>query len=155
MSLNIFFVIQKLSILSCTTHTYLSASSYRDIYIHVDKQYGDLENGFAIAQSWLNLVEVVINIICIFCYMSNRVNLSNILAYGVTIMTFWKTVLYQLTDVCGGPNGFVYTGHNSYDRLIIYYIIPNGVWLVVPFIIIFKLTKQLSSQKIGDKPKSH
>ena len=130
-------------------------SLYSNIYIHVDKQYGELHNGFVIAQSWLNLAEVLINIICIIVYLQNNITWSNLLAFAVTIMTFWKTVLYSCTDIFGGPNGFIYTGHNTMTRWMAFYLIPNSVWLIVPFIIIYKLTKQFTQQKIHDKSKAN
>ncbi|KAK3701741.1 hypothetical protein QZH41_018896, partial [Actinostola sp. cb2023] len=37
--------------------------SYYNIYTEIDTRYADLKDGFVIGQTWMNLVEVFINLI--------------------------------------------------------------------------------------------
>jgi len=56
-----------------------------------------------------------------------------LLAFMVATMTFAKTVLYFLisTPVCGGQH---FVNYSDLKKLVILYIIPNGIWIVVPFL---------------------
>ena len=62
------------------------------------------------------------------------------LAYSVSLMTLAKTVLYFLMDAV---SGFAQTRHNSLGMLIPYYLMTNGVWLVVPTLIVASLGRRL------------
>ena len=110
---------------------------YTDIYIHIDRGYGDLFDGFVIAQSYLNLIEMIFNLFAIYYYYTNNTILSNAWCFIATLCTFWKTVLYLLRDVCGGKNGFEFSGHNSWNDFIIFYVIPNGIWIILPFAVLY------------------
>ena len=50
----------------------------------------------------------------------------------VSTMTFAKTVFYLLgaTKLCHGNK---YVGHNDWLPLIGLFIVPNGLWVILPF----------------------
>ncbi|XP_021348385.1 uncharacterized protein LOC110447184 [Mizuhopecten yessoensis] len=103
-------------------------------YVTVDQRYSDLKDDFVFAQSLLNYVEVVLNIVAIIMhYRKCRHTLP--LAFTVTVMTFWKTVLYFLMYVVSDT----YRQNNTTMEHIFLFIIPNGFWIVVPFIAMAKL----------------
>lgn len=57
---------------------------------------------------------------------------TQIAAFTVSVMTFWKTVLYfvMFTEFCGaGPLRV----QNTIAQEIFIYVIPNGIWIVCPF----------------------
>eukprot|EP01084_Bolivina_argentea_P119268 211492_1 len=110
---------------------------YNDIYIHIDKGYGDIYDGFVIAQSWCNLVEMLFNLIAIYYHLTSNTIASNAWCFISTLCTFWKTVIYLLVNICGGEHGFIHTGHNSIKDLFIFYIIPNGIWIIIPFCVLY------------------
>lgn len=110
-------------------------------YITVDRRYMDEEDSFSRGISLLNVVEVIL---CVFVIMLNyyRSKHTRIAAFTVSVMTFWKTVLYfvMFTEFCGaGPLRV----QNTLLQEIFVYVIPNGIWVVVPFIVMVKLWQLL------------
>ncbi len=96
------------------------------IYMEVDKGYGDIEDGFVIAQSWINLVECTLNVMAV---TSSDPNNSYLLAFSTSLMTLSKTVLYLLVDLC---QNMKFTGHNNWPTYLLLFIILNGIWIFVP-----------------------
>ncbi|EFC45452.1 predicted protein [Naegleria gruberi] len=97
-----------------------------DLYIQVDKSYGELQNGFVIAQTLVNFLEILLIIIGLlsrksFCGFS-------LILLG-SIMSCSKTILYFLVDIC---DGFEFTGHNDWPTWISLYFIPSFVWIIFP-----------------------
>ena len=66
-----------------------------------------------------------------------------ILALVVSVMAFWKTVLYmiQYTPYC--KDSKTNLDHLKLSELLFFFIIPSGVWLVVPFFCILHFSKSL------------
>ena len=65
--------------------------------------------------------------------MSGKAGLSLLLAFMVSTMTFSKTVLYFLltTPLCGEEH---YISHNDWKTMILMYVIPNAIWVIIPFL---------------------
>ena len=65
--------------------------------------------------------------------MTGKTGLPNLFAFMVSTMTFAKTVLYFLltTSLCGGQH---YVDHNNWKMMIFVYFLPNGVWIILPFL---------------------
>jgi hypothetical protein len=57
-------------------------------------------------------------------------------------MTCSKTVLYWLQEYY---STYANIGHNSLGRLIFLWIIPNGLWILLPLLITFRLGDELST----------
>ncbi|KAJ5332116.1 hypothetical protein MYU51_007659 [Penicillium brevicompactum] len=82
-----------------------------------------------------------------------------LVAYSASVMTLSKTVLYWLNEYF---SGFHNIGHNDALTLTLYWIIPNGAWLVFPSYNIYVLGGEILSslelaaprQKAG-RPKSN
>ena len=55
------------------------------------------------------------------------------LTFMVSTMTWSKAILYFLlsTSLCGGQH---YINHNDWRTTILLYIIPNGTWIIIPFL---------------------
>lgn len=68
------------------------------------------------------------------------------LAFTVTVMTFWKTVLYFLmfAEPCGDTS---YRAGNSPLSEFFLVIIPNGVWLVLPLLVLVKLWAHITPKE--------
>ncbi|OAX81510.1 hypothetical protein ACJ72_04154 [Emergomyces africanus] len=116
-------------------------------------------NGFTSAQSLMNLVESACYLFYLFVLFkygttsnlkgdrkSKSAKQSSLLdqqrsidgrlgaiallvVFSGSIMTVSKTLLYALNEVC---SGFDNVGHNSFWVLIFLWIIPNGLWIIVP-----------------------
>ncbi|KAJ7370259.1 hypothetical protein OS493_033605 [Desmophyllum pertusum] len=112
----------------------LKAVFRNNLYIQADPGYKDLKDAFVVGQSLMNLVEVCLNVITVIMHIGGKAQLTSLLlAFMVNTMTFSKTVLYFLisSGLCGGHN---YVSLSDWKKLIFLYIIPNGVWIVLPFL---------------------
>ncbi len=99
-------------------------------YITIDKLYGSMDDSFVTAQSWLNVVEVAINLLTLSLLASRASKMPAVITgLVVNSMTASKTVLYF---VCEAMSGFKYTKHNELSKLISLYVIPNVIWVIVP-----------------------
>lgn len=134
------------------------------LYCAVDYVYGafNARNGFAAAQSVLNLVETAGYVYYLFVVSRYAVTSTTaasrpshkkgrrgllwflfddkvvadgigatalLVAFGAAVMTLSKTVLYLLNEVF---SGFHNVGHNSAGTLVVYWILPNGLWIIFP-----------------------
>jgi len=72
-------------------------------------------------------------------------NKALMIGYSVSLMTFSKTLLYWLQEYYSGyaltseatlMDRYAEVGHNSLERLIFLWVIPNGAWIVVPGILV-------------------
>lgn len=64
------------------------------------------------------------------------------LGFTVSVMTFWKTIMYflMLAEICGGHN---FRKGNEFWEEIFIIAIPNGVWVVLPFIVMAALWNRM------------
>mmetsp|Transcript_5973 Transcript_5973/g.10402 ORF Transcript_5973/g.10402 Transcript_5973/m.10402 type:complete len:177 (+) Transcript_5973:83-613(+) len=115
------------------------------LYQDVDKIYGterwQTGDRFCEAQSVCNLIEVGLQLAVLWLLRKKDSTAKDqsgaaLLTLVVSTTTFWKTVLYWLYDIVGG---FQSTGHNGVVRLVFIYLIPNGVWLVVPSMVMVQV----------------
>lgn len=129
-----------------------------NLYASIDYRYEDMEDCFVKGVSWMNLVEVVFNFVTLAMHIKGKAGLAVLLAFMVSTMTFAKTVLYFLlsTPVCGGQD---FVNYSDLKKLIILYIIPNGIWVVVPFLCMIAtgeiLLDCMGNGKSVSKKKSH
>ncbi|XP_001633783.2 uncharacterized protein LOC5513583 [Nematostella vectensis] len=114
-----------------------------NLYFPVDKRYADMEDTFGVGQSWMNLVEAFLNIIALSLHLRSS-TFSAIMALIVCTMTWAKTILYFLvsTELCGGAH---YIAHNPWKDLILFYYLPNGIWIVVPLICMLILAQEINA----------
>ncbi|PVD34237.1 hypothetical protein C0Q70_05505 [Pomacea canaliculata] len=106
-------------------------------YITVDQRYADVNDPFVFGISLFNCLEVILNIVTIILhYRSSRHTIP--LAFTVSVMTFWKTLfyLYAFSD-CGG--GAPYRVGNSALQEFFIFVVPNGIWILVPFAVMMAL----------------
>ncbi|KAF8494938.1 hypothetical protein F5888DRAFT_611147 [Russula emetica] len=116
------------------------------IYQEVDYVYGvnalQENNGFTNAQSVMNLVETALNVFYLYLAHVVKYPAASVVGFTSVTMTFWKTVLYWLQEYyCS----FCAIGHNDLKTLVVYWIIPNGFWIVIPALIMLKLGKDITS----------
>ena len=115
-------------------------------YIQADGRYGDVNDGFGISQSYLNLFELLLQAIAMVLGAAGR-NSAILFMFASAILTAAKTAIYFLTEVCSGPNGFEYTGHSlaSGDLFTFWitFVLPSSFWLIIPTIITYTTGKQI------------
>jgi len=116
------------------------------IYQEVDWIYGVKalreNNGFTNAQSVLNLIETALNVLYLYLAHVVKYPAASVVGFASVVMTLSKTVLYGLQeyhcDLCN-------VGHNDLKTLVMYWVIPDGLWIVVPALITYKLGKDIIS----------
>ena len=114
-------------------------------YIKIDRMYGDMQNPFAESQGYLNVAEIVLNLVSLaLLYLFNDKSkqiLGTLLALIVNSFTFWKTVLYVVF-------GEHFADHSDQFGYVFLYLVPGGVWIVLPFICILQLTSFLKNKLV-------
>ncbi|KAJ7705590.1 hypothetical protein B0H17DRAFT_1038372 [Mycena rosella] len=116
------------------------------IYQNVDLVYGvealKRGDGFTNAQSLLNVVETLMNIVYLYTAHVAAWPPAPLVGFAAATMTLSKTVLYWAQEYyCN----YCAVGHNTLSDLITYWIVPNGLWLLVPSLIIVQLGKDLAA----------
>jgi len=105
-------------------------------YSSFDHRYAGFD-AFGSAQSWANLLEVVALVWVLF-HLTRWSGV--VVGLIVSVATFWKTVIYFLVEASSGLE----MTRQSIERgdilgFVMVAILPNLVWIVVPFIVIVAL----------------
>eukprot|EP00698_Gefionella_okellyi_P017297 TRINITY_DN5042_c0_g1_i2.p2 TRINITY_DN5042_c0_g1~~TRINITY_DN5042_c0_g1_i2.p2 ORF type:complete len:106 (-),score=26.68 TRINITY_DN5042_c0_g1_i2:117-434(-) len=87
-----------------------------------------------------NLVEVGIMIVILAMAAKTRADPKvTLLSFMVSVMTLHKTIVYFFTEFA---SGLKYT-HWDDAKLIFWFLVPNGIWIVVPCIIVYTLGRNV------------
>ncbi|KAI5476470.1 hypothetical protein MNV49_007717 [Pseudohyphozyma bogoriensis] len=112
------------------------------LYATIDYVYGiktfEDRDGFTSAQAILNLCENMMNFTYLYLWKVGHAGAPLVGLVSATC-TFWKTILYWLMDQ---QCGWCQSGHNDLKTWITLFAIPNGFWIVVPFLIIVSFTSE-------------
>ncbi|TCD67629.1 hypothetical protein EIP91_012194 [Steccherinum ochraceum] len=116
------------------------------LYQDIDYVYGlpalERGDGFTNAQSLLNIIENLMNIY--YLYLAHYVNspTAPVLGFASATMTLSKTFLYWAQEYyCG----LCAVGHNDLKTLLLLWVLPNGLWLLVPSFIVYRFAKDISA----------
>jgi len=115
------------------------------IYQEIDYIYGMPSflsgNGFTNAQSLLNIIETLLNITYVYLAHIAQWPPAPIIGFGATLMTLSKTLLYWAQEYyCG----YCSIGHNNLWDVVLLWMVPNGVWIVVPTFVVLQFGKDLA-----------
>ncbi|KAF3931353.1 hypothetical protein ABW19_dt0210523 [Dactylella cylindrospora] len=130
------------------------------IYCEVDLIYGFKhfydKKGFNPAQSTLNFFETLTYSYYFWLVASygigegsvysgkrlvgKKAAVAAVVGLSACVATFWKTVLYWLVEPLGS---FENIGHNSLKNLILFWILPNGLWIIFPAIGIYTFGNEI------------
>jgi len=137
---------------------------YQQTYSHVDRFYGSDEafaaaglgpNAFGVVQSQMNLVELVLN--GAFLALAARGDArARAVGLVVSTMTAAKTVTYfAMCNAYGWarvvPSAALATAADV-DTFVRLFLLPNGVWIVVPTLVAAALAGQLSEAVRAARP---
>ena len=115
-------------------------------YITVDLSYGDVHNGFVWAQAWMSCVEVLMVLAALAFSWRGKLPLATLLVFAVSVLTCAKTVLIFLIEaVTRGEH----VGHNHVADLVLLYLLPNGVWIVMPALVAWSTGRTLLGRMQG------
>lgn len=117
------------------------------IYQNVDLVYGveafKRGDGFTNAQSFLNVIETLLNAVYLYTAHVAKWPPATLVGFTAAALTLAKTVLYWAQEYfCN----YCAVGHNDLQTLFIYWIIPNGLWLLFPSLIVYTLGQDLVGQ---------
>ncbi len=109
-------------------------------YASFDHRYADFD-AFGSAQSWANLLEVIVLVIAI---VLRRRFSGVVLALLVSTATLWKTVIYFLVEI---SSGLEMTRQSLEQGNLVGFlavaVLPNLVWIVVPLIVVVVLGRRV------------
>ncbi len=111
-------------------------------YSRFDHRYAGFD-AFGSAQSWANLLEVVL---IVWVLIAARRRFSGVVvALVVSVATFWKTVIYFLVEISSGLE----MTRQSLDQgdlggFLAVAVLPNLVWIVVPLAVVVTLGRQVA-----------
>jgi hypothetical protein len=110
-----------------------------ETYIRIDGRYGDLEDDFVVGQTLMNLLESALGIAaCVLAFRRRRA--AVLVAFTVAVMTLAKTILYFL---CEGADGFTGYERAGAAMFFLLWVVPNGLWIAVPALIVRRTGKEL------------
>ncbi|KAF8071612.1 hypothetical protein FPV67DRAFT_1667094 [Lyophyllum atratum] len=117
-----------------------------EMYEKVDYVYGvkAFENGegFAGAAAILNVLEISMNLIYLYHAHITRSDVAPLFGYTGAVMTLAKTILYTTQEYfCSGCS----VGHNDLLIAILFWIMPNLVWITFSSLIIWRLGEDIAS----------
>lgn len=109
-------------------------------YGSFDHRYAQFD-AFGSAQSWANLVEVIV---IVWVLLHARRWSGLVVALLVSVATFWKTVIYFLVEASSGME----MTRQSLERgdllgFLAVAVLPNLLWIVIPFLVITALGRRV------------
>ena len=115
-------------------------------YSSFDHRYAGFD-AFGSAQSWANLIEVVVLVWVLF---HARRWSGVVVGLIVSVATLWKTVIYFLVEASSGLE----MTRQSIERgdivgYLMVAILPNLVWIVVPLAVVISLGRQIRRVGLG------
>jgi hypothetical protein len=105
-------------------------------YLAVDRSYADVTNHTVAALSFVSLLEACGVAVMLRANAIGRGRIALLLAVVLGSLTGAKTVLFFLIEAF---SGFAFIGHNAVVPLMAFYVIPNGLWIGMPFFIAFRM----------------
>ncbi|KAF3928782.1 hypothetical protein ABW21_db0204904 [Orbilia brochopaga] len=129
-----------------------------DLYAVVDLVYGRQHyldrDGFNPAQSTMNAIETLVYLSYLYlvgfgaagALGGRRGATALVLAFGASVATSAKTLLYILVEVLGNWKN---TGHNSPSTLFFLWVLPNSPWLIFPTYWMYTFGQELVAALAG------
>jgi len=110
------------------------------IYLEVDHSYGDLTNHVIEAMAVMSLFEACLVGVALVLDKRGLAHKAHLVAMLAAALTCAKTTLFFLVE---GMHGWHSIAHNDVLSMVTLYIIPNGLWIVVPLLVVVTLSKRL------------
>lgn len=112
-------------------------------YVKIDTSYADLQNDFVNALPFMDLFEIAIGIAALTFNYLRKTPAAMVFAFSSFLLTGTKTIFVFVQE---GVGGFKHVGHNSISDLVFLYFLPNSIWIVIPFLAVFILGRDLISR---------
>ncbi|CAI4220997.1 unnamed protein product [Auanema sp. JU1783] len=117
-----------------------------NIYADVDKRYADPHDQVTTATGRVMLIEIVMDFVVFF--MARRQSRHTVLtAFTTSCFVFWKTVLYLVLFIAP-PQGISHFSEEASSlRIFWVFWVMNGIWVIMPFMVMMSLWSQLIQPK--------
>ena len=98
------------------------------------------------------IIEIVMNLVSMFMNRSGSKH-TFITAFTTNAFVFWKTVVYMALYISPAPGNpsYINPTATTFD-IIVYFWIPDAVWLLMPFIVLVRLWTELLVYPPGTLP---
>ena len=113
------------------------------LYMEVDRAYADQGNTYLHALATMSIVEALLVSWGLFAHRVNKNRDAHLLILVAASLTCAKTMLFVLVEAWSGWHSI---GHNEWVPLLFVWIIPNGLWIVVPGAVIVDTSRRLMNQ---------
>ena len=113
------------------------------LYMEVDRAYADQGNTYLHAMAMMSFVEAVVVAAGLYAHKLDRNREAHLLILVASSLTCAKTMLFVLVEFWSGWHSI---GHNGFVPLLFVWIIPNGLWIVVPGLVISDTSRRLLNQ---------
>ncbi|KAG8345592.1 hypothetical protein TRVL_03581 [Trypanosoma vivax] len=110
-------------------------------YAEFDHRYAANDDGFVVAQSWLNFAEAALGLVAVILSVGQHVETALKLALVTSVMTLSKTVLYLLMDVVEGSR---YTRHIGFMEKVFVVLLPSSLWIIFPALVTLECSRRLA-----------
>jgi len=107
-------------------------------YLEVDHSYADLSNHVIEAMAIMSLVEACLVAVALTWDKQGASKKAHLLAMIAAALTCAKTMLFFLVE---GMHDWHSIAHNDILSMMAFYIIPNGLWILVPLLVVLTLGK--------------
>lgn len=101
-------------------------------YLEVDHGYADLQNTFVSSLAIMSLLESILVAATLIYHRLKRNRLAHLFALVVTSLTGAKTTLFFIHELNSGGTSI---GHNDIIPMTLFWSLPNGLWILIPFTI--------------------
>ena len=113
------------------------------LYMGVDRAYADQANTYLHALATMSLFEACIVGVGIYAHRTNKNREARLLVLVAASLICAKTILFVLVEAWSGWHSI---GHNELIPLLLVWVIPNGLWIVVPTAVIADTSRRLLNQ---------
>ena len=103
------------------------------LYIQYDKRYAALEDAWVVLQSYLNIVEIALQLVCVMLHVAGKRELALKLAIAVSAATFYKTAIYLALEAM---DKYPFTKHLSSKDFWLMVVLPSAFWLALPLYVV-------------------
>ncbi|PIC30886.1 hypothetical protein B9Z55_021979 [Caenorhabditis nigoni] len=114
------------------------------LYSSVDIRYADTKDVVTCSTGRVMLIEIVMNFVAVYLAIK-RSRHALLVAFTTSAFVFWKTFWYLVMYIvppAGTPSFF--TDNYGYLGITLIFWIPNGVWVVMPFLAMCALWNRLA-----------
>ena len=103
-----------------------------------------MNDAFGIAQSWANLLEVVVALWGLALASGKK---AQLLVFTSLLMTASKTLLYFLCELVSGLEYTKESFDNDRQSFFLLFVLPSSFWLVIPTLAALALGSSLVSSE--------